>query len=252
MGRIFWSLIFLTIPIFGVGLFLAAPSMDVWLPRNVSQEGEAIDSLFYIILWITGGVFVLTQLLLVYYLFRYEAVHCKLPIRYTHGIFKLEAGWTMVTGIVLVFLALYSQFEVWDKLYAEQPKDPGVEVEVLGRQFEWRLRYPGADGQLGTADDIFHVNDMHVPVGKPVLVWLKAEDVLHSFYLPNFRVKQDLVPGMKIPIWFTPTEEGQFDLYCTELCGWGHYTMAGRLTVETDEQFAEWLATRTAQQNQEQ
>jgi cytochrome c oxidase subunit 2 len=252
MGRIFWSLIFLTIPIFGVGLFLAAPAMDLWLPRNVSPEGAEIDSLFYIILWITGGVFVLTQLLLVYYLFRYEAVHCKLPVRYTHGIFKLEVGWTLVTGVVLVFLAFYSQFEVWDKLYAEQPKDPGVEVEVLGRQFEWRLRYPGADGQLGTADDIFHVNDLHVPVGEPVLVWLKAEDVLHSFYLPNFRVKQDLVPGMKIPIWFTPSEVGQFDLYCTELCGWGHYTMTGRLTVETDEQFAEWLATRTAQQNQEQ
>ncbi len=252
MARILWTLVFLLVPVFSVAVFVAAPYYDMWLPKNVSVAGGAIDELFYIILWITGVVFIITQMALVYFLFRYDADWCRTPVRYTHGFLRLEVTWTLATGVILLFLALYSQYEVWEEVYGAPPEEPGVELEVTGRQFEWRLRYPGPDGVLGTDDDIYYVNDIHVRVNKPVLIWLKAEDVIHSFYLPNLRVKQDLVPGMKIPIWFTPTETGQFDLYCTELCGWGHYTMRGMLTVVSDEQFEEWIATRAAEQNQEQ
>ena len=100
-------------------------------------------------------------------------------------------------------------------------------VEVTGRQFEWRLRYPGPDGSFDTPDDLFSVNELHVPVNEDILVQLKSADVLHDFFLPNLRVKQDAVPGMKIPVWFRATEEGVFDLVCAELCGWGHYKMKG-------------------------
>ena len=114
-------------------------------------------------------------------------------------------------------------------------------VEVTARQFEWRLRYPGPDGEIGTIDDIHHVNDLHIPVDEEILVDLKSMDVLHSFFLPELRVKQDAVPGMKIPVWFKALEPGEYDLVCAELCGWGHYKMKGRLTVQSREDYDAWL-----------
>jgi cytochrome c oxidase subunit 2 len=114
-------------------------------------------------------------------------------------------------------------------------------VEVTARQFEWRLRYPGADGVIGTPDDIHHVNDLHIPVDTDVMVHLKSMDVLHSFFLPNLRIKQDAVPGHVIPVWFRAKETGTFDLVCAELCGWGHYKMKGRLTVQSRPEYEDWL-----------
>src|SRR5262249_47193498 len=121
-------------------------------------------------------------------------------------------------------------------------------LEVTGRQFEWRLRYPGKDNKLGTPDDIHLVNDLHLPVNEEILIELKNADVLHSFFLPNMRVKQDAVPGMKIPVWFRAMERGQYDLVCAELCGWGHYKMKGRLTVESREEFDKWLEEKYREQ----
>ena len=121
-------------------------------------------------------------------------------------------------------------------------------VEVVARQFEWRLRYPGRDGMLGTRDDLFLTNDLHLPVDEDVLVQLKSMDVLHSFFLPNLRIKQDAVPGMKIPVWFKAKETGQFDIVCAELCGWGHYKMKGRVTIESRADFDRWLAKTYARQ----
>ena len=121
-------------------------------------------------------------------------------------------------------------------------------VEVVGRQFEWRLRYPGRDGTLGTPDDLFLVNDLHVPADEDFLVQLKSMDVLHSFFIPNLRIKQDAVPGMKIPVWFKATENGEYDIVCAELCGWGHYKMKGRVTVESRADFERWLEKMYAQQ----
>ena len=110
------------------------------------------------------------------------------------------------------------------------------------------MRYPGKDGKLGTPDDIYHVNDLHVPVGEEILVSLKSQDVLHDFFLPNLRIKQDAVPGMAIPVWFKATEKGIFDLVCAELCGWGHYKMKGRLTVELRMDYDQWLENMFADQ----
>src|SRR5205085_1750534 len=116
-------------------------------------------------------------------------------------------------------------------------------------QFEWRLRYPGEDGIIGTKDDVLDVNELHVPLGEETLVALKSMDVLHSFFLPNMRVKQDAVPGMKIPVWFRPVREGEYDIPCAELCGWGHYKMKGRLTVESRQQYEKYLADLKMRQN---
>ena len=149
-------------------------------------------------------------------------------------------------AVLLLFLAIY-QMNAWADMKMRRPVMKPT-VEVVARQFEWRLRYPGPDGDLGTPDDLFLVNDLHVPVDEDILVQLKSMDVLHSFFLPNLRVKQDAVPGMKIPVWFKASEVGQYDLVCAELCGWGHYKMKGRITIESREDFDAWLEAKYREQ----
>jgi cytochrome c oxidase subunit 2 len=140
-------------------------------------------------------------------------------------------------------------------------------VEVTGEQFTWNVRYPGPDGVFGrtaptlisqenaigldpadvaAADDIQDLALIHVPVNRAVLIKLRSKDVLHSFYLPNHRIKQDAVPGMTIDVWFTPTREGEFELACAELCGFGHYQMRGFLNVVSESEFEQWLADKQA------
>ena len=121
-------------------------------------------------------------------------------------------------------------------------------VEVTARQFEWRLRYPGQERHPGRSGR--HVRGQRsAPAGqRRDSVDLKSTDVLHSFFLPNLRVKQDAVPGMKIPVWFRATEKGTFDMVCAELCGWGHYKMKGRVTIVSREEFDEWLDKKYREQ----
>src|SRR5690606_35307524 len=141
-----------------------------------------------------------------------------------------EVIWTILPAATLLFIAIY-QMDAWAASKMRMPEIPPT-VEVTGRQFEWRMRYPGPDGIIGTADDLHAVNDLHLPAGEEVLVIIKSQDVLHSFFLPNMRVKQDVVPGMKQAVWFKANESGQYDLVCAELCGWGHYKMKGRVTIQ--------------------
>ena len=134
-------------------------------------------------------------------------------------------------------------------------------AEVTARQFEWRIRHPSPDRHFHNQaevddwlarpkpDDLYTVNDLHMPSGKPVVIHLRTEDVLHSFFIPDVRVKQDAVPGMVIPVWFDSVRSGHFDLVCAELCGWGHYKMRGRITSESEEEFKQHLAHLKASQN---
>ena len=245
MGR-FWSLLFLTVPIFGVGLFLWAPGAEYWLPSDVSQHGHAIDQLFMFILILTGVVFIATEIVMFWFLWQYDADKTKEPVKFTHGSHHLEVVWTVVPTATLLFIAFY-QMNAWSDAKTDKP-DVKPLVEVTARQFEWRIRYPGNDGMFDTLDDIYHVNDLHVPVDEEILLELKSQDVLHSFFLPNVRIKQDAVPGMRIPVWFRAKEVGTYDLVCAELCGWGHYKMKGRLTVESRADFEAWLAELYDQQ----
>lgn len=241
LARCFWTTYLALVPILGVAVFAAAPWYDVWLPRDVSVDGPQVDSLFYLILWLTGIVFVVTQGLLALFTWQYTARKDAPPVEFVHGSDRAEFIWTLVPGLLLLFLAFY-QMNVWADLTIRQPHNPDLIVEVTGRQFEWRIRYPGADGKFDTPDDLYTVNDLHVPIHKTVVVYLKSADVIHSFFLPNLRLKQDTVPGRKIAVWFNATEQGQFDLACAELCGWGHYKMKGRLTVQPEAEFQTWLA----------
>jgi len=235
-----WAFLFLLVPVLGVGTFILGPMINHWLPPDVSAHGSHIDNLFYFILWLTGIVFVATTGLLCYFVWRYDAKRNPDPVKFSHGNHNLEIIWTIIPAASLLFIAIY-QINVWADMTIRQP-EPELEVAVTGRQFEWRLQYPGPDGKLGNDDDVFIVNDMHIPCNRRILVRLKSMDVLHSFFLPHLRVKQDAVPGMDIPVWFTATREGTFDIVCAELCGWGHYKMKGRLTIESQEDFDAWHA----------
>ena len=230
MGK-FWATLFLLVPVLGVACFIAGPIYDIWLPRDVSQHGHTIDHLFYFILWLTGAVFVATEVLMAWFIWKYDGKDTARPVHFTHGSHALELVWTIIPAFTLLFIAIY-QMNAWADSKIRRPESLPI-VEVSGRQFEWRLRYPGPDGKFDTLDDIHVVNDLHLPVNEEILLDLKSMDVLHSFFLPNLRVKQDAVPGMKIPVWFRAVDTGQFDLVCAELCGWGHYKMKGRLTVES-------------------
>jgi cytochrome c oxidase subunit 2 len=236
----FWSLLFLLVPIAGVGVFLAAPYYKMDLPRDISEHGYQIDHLYYFILWLTGVVFVATEAVLFWFLWKYDGGTQRGPVKFSHGSHNIEVIWTILPAAILLFIAIY-QMNAWAEVKINKPDIPPT-VEVTARQFEWRLRYPGADGKIGTRDDIHHVNELHVPVDTDILVELKSMDVLHSFFLPNMRIKQDAMPGSKIPVWFRASETGTFDLVCAELCGWGHYKMKGRLTVESKQDYEAWLA----------
>jgi len=258
VGR-FWAILFLLVPVLGVATFVVAPFYKHWLPHDVSQHGHTIDHLFYFILWLTGAVFVVTEVVLFWFLWRYDSQGVSKPVTYSHGSHSLEIVWTIIPAAVLLFIAIY-QMNAWAASKISNPAagpdgilgtadDMPPTLEVTARQFEWRLRYPGKDGVLGNEDDLFAVNDLHVPVNEEIVLELKSADVLHSFFLPNMRVKQDAVPGMKIPVWFRAMETGTFDLVCAELCGWGHYKMRGRLTVESRDDFNRWIATKTQEQS---
>lgn len=245
MGR-FWSLLFLLVPILGVATMALGPPYDLWLPIDVSQHGHRIDHLFIFILGLTGVVFIATEVVLFYFLWRYDEKQNREPVIYSHGSANLELIWTIIPAGTLLFIAFY-QMNTWADVKIRRPDIPAT-VEVTGRQFEWRLRYPGADGLIGTPDDIHAVNDLHLPLDTEVLVELKSMDVLHDFFVPAMRVKQDAVPGHKIPIWFRATEPGTYDLVCAELCGWGHYKMKGRVTIEPRPRFEAWLEQKRQEQ----
>jgi cytochrome c oxidase subunit 2 len=218
-----------------------ASALPFWLrlPENVSTYGGQIDDLFRLILWITGTIFVLVEGLLLFFLFRYRHREGRVP-RYTHGSNRLEVFWTIVPAVICVILALMSR-RSWAEIKQSIPRE-ALNVEITAEQFAWNIRYPGPDGKLETPDDIVTLNQFHFPVGRAVVVTLHSKDVIHSFFLPEFRVKQDAVPGMSTRIWFEATRVGHWEIACAELCGLGHYRMKGFVTVETPEEFDRWLA----------
>jgi cytochrome c oxidase subunit II len=258
----YWSVLFAVAAILSVAAFVYAPfAPEWWVPEAgspshvISTFGREIDNLFLIILWITGIVFIGTQVVLVWAQYRFadELDAQGKPVRpaqYFHGSQRLEVIWTIIPAAILVFIALY-QMGTWAsiKFRSAAPKVP-VLAEITARQFQWVMRYPGSDGKVNTSDDLFTVNDLHFVKNKQALIYLKSSDVLHSFYLPILRIKQDAVPGLTIPVWFDSDTAGSFELVCAELCGWGHYKMRGKVTIhETEAEFQKWFDQAMAEQN---
>jgi cytochrome c oxidase subunit 2 len=219
--------------------------MGWWLPPAASTFAGPIDALFLVILIITGIALVLVEVGIVTFVIRYRARPGRKAF-YTHGSTRAEIIWTAIPAVTMVALGLVSNhYWVIMKDKDSVPTD-AYRIGVMGKQFEWQMTYPGADGKLGTDDDFTVRNQLHVTVNQPIAVELTAEDVIHSFFVPEFRVKQDAVPGMNIVAWFQATKTGEYEIGCAELCGMGHYRMRGRVFVHTPEEFTTWMAQQAA------
>ncbi len=256
LALLFWAL----------GLAFAWLGSRRWLPELASEHGAGIDATLIFLLSATGLFFLVGHLVLGWTILRFGN---KTDVSMRTADRRFERRLTVIIGLIIVLAAeggvLAIGMSSWRSFYVEKPPEDALFVEATGEQFAWNIRYPGADGVFGTvrpelieitnpvgidpddpmgADDIVSINNLYVPAGRAVRVRLKAKDVIHSFFLPQFRVKQDAVPGMAIDVWFTPTAEGRFEIACTELCGLGHYRMKGMMHIVPAAQFEQWLAEK--------
>jgi len=210
-----------------------------WLPENVSTFGQDVDWMFHLIYYITAAVFVLVTVTFLSFIALYRDRPGR-RARFTHGNTAVEIVWTVVPALILVILTFLS-VPAWSKIKMTMPPTDTV-IQVTAKQFNWQVTYPGPDGRFGTEDDKTFIDEMHVPVGKPVRVVLRSQDVIHSFFVPQFRLKQDAVPGREISAWFEVTRPGKYELPCAELCGFGHSGMRGWIYAHPAEEYARWVA----------
>jgi cytochrome c oxidase subunit II len=231
---------------------------------ELASDRSGLDTLYYVILGITGVAFVLVQFVLGLYIWRFRHREGAQG-SYWHESHKVEMIWTLGTAVVLIPI-VFSGLALWNRVQAAPPDDAFV-VEAVGAQFQWDFRYPGADGRFGefrpelyslentlgidpddpaSKDDFFRTNQLVLPLNRPVHIRLRSKDLQHAFFLPNFRVKQDLVPGMSTAVTFTPTKAGEYEIACAELCGLGHYRMRAFLSVMSEGDFQNWLAEQAA------
>lgn len=254
------ALVLTLITLVSVGVFVAR---IWWFPVDISTHGAAIDHQIVLTMIITGIIFVLAQLSLAYLLFRYRDRGDGTRARFFHGNNKLEFLWTAAAAVLFIGLNLMG-YSTWAKIHFVGPDPGAMQVEVWGQQFAWYFRYPGPDGKFGpvhvdkvsdstanylgldrehdadSKDDIV-TSTLSVPVNRPVQIVLRSKDVTHSFWVRELRIKQDAVPGMMIPMHFTATKVGRYELACAELCGLGHYKMRAFFQVMNDDDYAKWL-----------
>ena len=238
-------------------------------PALASQHGAGIDAMMLYLVTTTGTMFLLGHLILGFLIWngsRKETVGLRLASLKTEKFMSIALGVLMALiaegGVVAIGMP------VWDEYFRGETPEDALQIDVFAQQFAWNVRYPGPDGIFGrvdvslidemsnpmgidrsdaaAVDDVVVINQFFVPVDRPVQVTLRSRDVIHSLFLPNFRVKQDAVPGMSIPVWFVPTEEGRFEVACTELCGLGHYRMMGFFNVLPQGEFEDWLQQQYA------
>src|SRR5579885_1331911 len=240
------------------------------LPPNVSSNGAVIDHLinimhvFMIVLFIGWGAFFL------YCLFRFRArPGHKASYELPQSKFPkfLEIGIVIFEAAILVGLS----YPAWSRLKNDLPKpEDAINIHIVAQQFAWNIHYPGPDNVFGRTDpkfisdsnplgldpddpkgkdDIVTLNQLHFPVHKPVLATVSSKDVIHSFFIPVLRVKQDAIPGMKVPIWWEAKDTGQFEIACAQLCGNGHTLMRGFVSIDTPEQYDAWVKDQEAELN---
>ncbi len=255
------------ITLVSVGIFV---SHHWWLPVGISTIAPFIDRQMTFTFFVTGTVFVLAQLGLAYFVWKYRDRGDERKATYSHGNNALEASWTTACTILFIGLNLMG-YHIWARVHFTGPEPGAMPVEVWGQQFQWYFRYPGPDRQFGpthvekmndaagnslgldrdhdqaSKDDIVTAT-LAVPVNQPVELILRSKDVTHSFFVRELRLKQDTVPGMEIPIHFTATQTGRYEIACSQLCGLGHYKMRAFFQVMTREDFDKWLQQMAAQQ----
>lgn len=228
-----------------LALAAGAARAEIGLPRDVSLDGHRIDELLLFTLVATGILFAVMVVWMLIPIVRRRPEAAYLPgggKKAAAGVVGLAVGvFAVVDGNLLTHAFVDVNDHFWNFEMAE--KTPGaVRVEVNAHQWAWDFRLPGPDGNFNSADDVIALNELRVPVGSPVILQMGATDVVHSFYLPNFRVKQDVVPGSVTQLWFQAQEAGEFEIGCTQHCGPGHYKMRGKLVAMPRAEWEAWMA----------
>jgi cytochrome c oxidase subunit 2 len=250
------------------GFFIVGYGARTWLPPLASRHGAGIDAMLVYLLATVGGLLLIGYVALAVLVWR----AARQP-RVTHRTATPRTEWVLsaALGVVMALVAeggvLAIGIPVWGEYFGAAPPADAVRIEVTAQQFIWNVRYPGSDGTFGRTDprlmddatnpigidrgdpaakdDIFIQNEITVPVDRPIRIQLRSKDMIHSFFLPHLRVKQDTVPGMTPEIVFVPTRMGTFEIACAELCGLAHYRMRGVLNVVSDDEFRRWRQTQS-------
>ena len=237
-----------------------------WLRMPVAASAHAgdIDRTMALVHWLMLVMFVGWSIFFVYVLVRFR--RGRNPIASYHG---LRGNWsTWVEGGVLaaeISLLVFFSIPIWSQRVDALPAaNESTVVRVVAEQFAWNVHYPGPDGTFGrtdlrlvsatnplgldtndpaAADDVTTVNQLNLPADRPAIVYLTSKDVVHSFALPQMRIKQDATPGLVTPVWFTPIEQGAWEIVCSQLCGLGHYRMKGFYTIQSPAEFDRWVTS---------
>ena len=261
-----WTLVLLT------GALLAGTASAVlreyslwWTPETATKGAREVDNLFVFIFWLTAIVFVATQSVYIWFLIKYRRKR-GVPAHYSHGNNRLEVIWTLIPAAVFIGLVIWSNRIWYRSLRAPAPKD-AIQLDLVSYQYGWHVRNPGSDGKLGAykaqltakenwfgtetddesgRDDYLSEGILTVPVGRPVQVLLRSLDVIHAFYVPEFRMYQDAIPGRMIDwVWFEATRIGNFELACSQLCGSGHYNMKAKINVVSQEEYDKFVREKS-------
>ena len=256
MGRVLGLAIWI-ITLGSVWMFV---SKHWWFPESISEHGPLVDHQFAITIIVCGIAFAAAQIGLGWVVWKSRDSSAATRATYSHGNNRLEVVWTVVTAVVFISLAIMGQ-RVWASLHLHAAPAGSYTVEVVAQQFSWNFHYHGKDNVFGRTDpnliddsalnyvglddtdpnakDDSVVSTLVVPVNRPVELILKSKDVTHSFFVPQLRFKQDLVPGMAIPVHFTVNKVGKYELACAELCGMNHYKMKSYMLVLPENEFSE-------------
>jgi len=251
------ALVLVALVVVTVYIFVAG----IWVPpASITSVGNEIDHQYHLTLLVTGTVFVLSQLGLAWAVFRYRDRGQR--AHYTHGNNTMEVLWTTATIILFVGLGLLG-YRAWGEVRFTQAAPDAIQIEVTANQFVFNFRYPGPDGKFGKLDpkqisastgnplgidasdpagkDDIVVPTLTVPVNREIDLLIRSQDVIHNFFVRELRLQQDAVPGLVVPLHFTATKTGHYEIVCTQLCGLGHYRMRSFMDVVTDSEYENFL-----------
>jgi cytochrome c oxidase subunit 2 len=233
------------------------------LPIAASTHAAEIDQMVVLVHWLMLVLFIGWGAFFVFALVRFRrGAHPRADYAGAKG--KFAKSTEVAVAIIEIVLLIFYAIPAWATRVTQFPtENQAVVVHVVGEQFAWNVHYPGPDGKFGRTDpklvsadnpigldrtdpnakdDITTINQLNLPVNRPVLVHLSSKDVIHSFGLYEMRVKQDAIPGLDIPVWFIPNRVGEYEIACSQLCGLGHYRMRGFVNIKSDADFQAWLA----------
>ncbi len=252
----FWSILFFSVPILAIATFLLTqfaiwPFEELWFGDSYSNAGRTIDSIFNGIHLLSAAILLGTVMTIGWIVWKFDHRRYESGSKaayFSHNT-TLQLICTAISAVIVLMLA-FVQMNAWseNKMVRPTVKVGGELVEtpptvlVKAKQFGWEFHYPGADGVIETEDDLYIENLMVVPEKTDIVMQLESRDVIHSFFVSDLRLKQDVVPGMVQFAWFNANRTGDLQILCTELCGWGHYKMSARLRIVPQAEYDEWLA----------